>query len=36
MTPLDFIFSDVWGPVCNSIGNNKYYVSFIDDFSKLT
>jgi hypothetical protein len=26
----------VWGPACVSIGRNKYYVSFIDDFSKFT
>jgi hypothetical protein len=34
--PLELIFSDVWGLACNSIGNYKYYVSFIDDFSKFT
>jgi hypothetical protein len=34
--PLELIFSDVWGPACESIGRNKYYVSFIDDFSKFT
>jgi hypothetical protein len=35
-SPLELIFSDVWGPACDSIGRNKYYVSFIDDFSKFT
>jgi hypothetical protein len=36
-TPLDeLIFSDVWGLTCESIGRNKYYVSFIDDYSKFT
>jgi hypothetical protein len=35
-TPLELFFSDVWGPACGSIGNNIYYVSFIDDFSKFT
>jgi hypothetical protein len=35
-SPLELIFSDVWGPACDSIGWNKYYVSFIDDFSKFT
>jgi hypothetical protein len=34
--PLELIFSDVWGPACTSIGNYKYYVSFIDDFSRFT
>jgi hypothetical protein len=34
--PLELIFSDVWGPACNSIGGHKYYVSFIDNFSKFT
>jgi hypothetical protein len=34
--PLELIFSDIWGPAPSSIGNYKYYVSFIDDFSKFT
>lgn len=34
--PLELVFSDVWGHACDSFGNNKYYVSFIDDFSKFT
>jgi hypothetical protein len=34
--PLDLVFSDVWGPVTESVGMNKYYVRFIDDFSKFT
>ena len=34
--PLELIFSDVWGPAPTSVGRNKYYVSFIDDFSKFT
>jgi hypothetical protein len=33
---LELIFSDVWGPACVSIVSNKYYVSFINDFSKFT
>ena len=33
--PLEKIFSDVWGPACDSINRKNYYVSFIDDYSKL-
>ena len=35
-SPLQLVFSDVWGPTINSVGGYKYYVSFIDDFSKFT
>ena len=35
--PLELIFCDVWGPsLVMSIIGNKYYVSFIDHFSKFT
>jgi hypothetical protein len=34
--PLQLVFSDVWGPAPESVGRYKYYVSFIDDFSKFT
>jgi histone deacetylase 1/2 len=34
--PLELIFSDVWGPAPDSVGRFKYYVSFVDDFSKFT
>jgi histone deacetylase 1/2 len=34
-SPLDLIFSDVWGAAPNFVGRNKYYVSFIDDHSKF-
>ena len=34
--PLQLVFSDVWGPACDSFGRNKFYVSFIDDYSKFT
>jgi histone deacetylase 1/2 len=33
-SPLELIFSDVWGPAPVSVGRYTYYVSFIDDFSK--
>ena len=35
--PLELIYTDVWGlsPVCSSTGN-KYYVSFMDSFSRYT
>jgi hypothetical protein len=36
-TPLELIYSDVWGPSpIFSINGNRYYVSFIDAFSKFT
>jgi hypothetical protein len=34
-TPLELIFSDVWGPAIDSFNGKKYYVFFIDDFSKF-
>lgn len=34
-SPLELVFSDVWGPACESVGRNKYYVTFIDDYSKF-
>lgn len=34
--PLEIIYSDVWGPACTSVGRKKYYVSFVDDYSKFT
>lgn len=34
--PLELVYSDVWGPAPDSVGGKKYYVSFIDDFSKFT
>nr|ABA98728.2 retrotransposon protein, putative, Ty1-copia subclass [Oryza sativa Japonica Group] len=34
--PLELVFSDVWGPAPVSVESRKYYVSFIDDFSKFT
>ena len=34
--PLELIFSNVWGQAPTSVGRHKYYVSFIDDYSKYT
>ncbi|CAL5401450.1 unnamed protein product [Camellia sinensis] len=34
--PLALIHSDVWGPFSASVSGYKYYVVFIDDFSKFT
>ena len=34
--PLELIYTDVWGPAIPSVGGYKYYVSFIDDFTKFT
>ena len=34
---LELVHSDVFGPVLvPSLGGSRYYVSFIDDFSKIT
>jgi hypothetical protein len=34
--PLDLVFFDVWGPAIDSFCNKRYYVNFIDDYSKFT
>jgi len=37
MHPLDLLFTDVWGPSPSpSINGKRYYVCFVDDFSKFT
>lgn len=33
---LELVFSDVWGPACDSFNRKNYYASFADDFSKFT
>jgi histone deacetylase 1/2 len=35
-TPLELVFSDVWGPAQTSVSGHKYYVSFIDAYSRFT
>jgi hypothetical protein len=35
-SPLDLVFSDVWGPTPTSVGHYNYYVSLIDKYSKFT
>ena len=35
-SPLDLIYSDVWGPAPLSVGRHSYYVSIIDDYIKYT
>ena len=33
--PLEVVYSDVCGPMsCNSIGGSRYFVTFVDDFSR--
>ena len=34
--PLEIIYSDVWGHAPKSVDGHKYYVSFIDAYSKFT
>jgi hypothetical protein len=33
--PLELIYSDVWGGAPESVGRFKYYVSFIDNYTKF-
>ncbi|KAG8087751.1 hypothetical protein GUJ93_ZPchr0010g8326 [Zizania palustris] len=35
-SPLELVHSDVWGPTISSVSGHKYYVIFIDDFSRFT
>jgi hypothetical protein len=34
--PLQLVHTDVWGPAVTSVGGFRYYVSFVDDFSRFT
>jgi hypothetical protein len=35
-TPLELVFSDLWGPTIDFFSHKNYYVNFIDDYSKFT
>lgn len=35
--PLEIFFTDIWGPTpVNSTSGYKYYIHFLDDYSKFT
>jgi hypothetical protein len=34
--PLELIYSDVWGPTPISVGGFRYYISFMDNFTRFT
>ena len=33
---FDVVHSDIWGPILESFDGYKYFVSFVDDFSRVT
>jgi hypothetical protein len=33
---FELVHSDVWGPTIESFDGNKYFVTFVDDFSHVT
>jgi hypothetical protein len=35
-SPLELVHFDVWGAAITSVGGFKFYVSFLDDFSRFT
>ena len=35
-SPLEIVFSDVWGPAQTSVSGHNYYVSFVDAYSRFT
>jgi histone deacetylase 1/2 len=35
-SPLELIYSDVWGPAQPSVSGHTYYVSFVDAYSRFT
>jgi histone deacetylase 1/2 len=34
--PLEIIYSDVWGPAQTSVSGHRFYVSFVDAYSRFT
>ena len=34
--PFEIVHSDIWGPVLESYDGFKYFVTFVDDFTKIT
>ena len=35
-SPLEIIYSDVWGPAQTSVSGHQFYVSFVDAYSRFT
>lgn len=35
-SPLEIIYSDVWGPAQTSVSGHQHYVSFVDAYSRFT
>jgi histone deacetylase 1/2 len=35
-SPLEIIYSDVWGPAQTSVSGHRFYVSFVDAYSRFT
>ena len=34
--PFEIVHSDIWGPVLESYDGFKYFVTFVDDFTRIT
>ena len=34
-SPLEIIYSDVWGPTQTSVSGHEYYVSFVDGCGRM-
>jgi hypothetical protein len=35
-SPLEIIYSDVWGSAQTSVSGHQFYVSFVDAYSRFT